>query len=86
MTKGFGDSDKQASEKNPQYEFSLEMYTRFSAHLGQGKQRRGQAWMNALHDVDAELYDRIHSTEADCFYNDRKIDAFKEAVFGKGGN
>ena len=44
------------------------------------KQRRGQALMNALYAADHELFERIENTEADCFYDDRKIPAFRAAV------
>jgi len=39
--------------------------------------------MNALSEVDPEKYQEIHGTEADCFYDDRKIDAFRRSVFGE---
>ena len=42
--------------------------------------RKGQALMNALHDVHLECYKSIFTTEADCFYVDDKIPAFWEAV------
>lgn len=41
-----------------------------------GAQREGQALMNALYFIDAEMYDEIHGTDADCFYSDDKILAF----------
>ena len=58
------------------------IYERFVAHVT-ANERRGQAWMNALSEVDPEKYQEIHGTEADCFYDDRKIDAFRRSVFGE---
>lgn len=43
-------------------------------------QRHGQAMMNALARVSMDLYSIISGTEADCFYQDSKIPAFKEAI------
>jgi hypothetical protein len=37
------------------------------------KQRAGQAYMNALHTVNNNLYKEITDTDADCFYNDELI-------------
>lgn len=45
-----------------------------------GHQRLGQSWMNALSDVDPELYKEISQTESDCFHDDSKIDKFMEVV------
>jgi hypothetical protein len=42
--------------------------------------RRGQALMNALYWLDAEIYNMVHGTEADCFYDDRKIQTFLETI------
>jgi hypothetical protein len=38
--------------------------------------RKGQALMNALCELNREVYERIHSSDADCFYDDKKIRAF----------
>ena len=38
--------------------------------------REGQAFMNALSEVNPELYKQITGTEADCFYDDEKIPTF----------
>lgn len=76
---GQGTSEK-ISGSEPSF-FTL-MHNAFIRHLTSGQQRRGQAWMNALADVDSELYGVIHGTDADCFYNDHKIPAFKLEVFG----
>lgn len=35
--------------------------------------RQGQAYMNALHYINKELYEQITGTENDCFYDDNKI-------------
>ena len=35
--------------------------------------RHGQAYMNALHYINKDLYNQITGTEADCFYDDNKI-------------
>ena len=37
------------------------------------QQRAGQAYMNALHTVNNNLYKEITDTDADCFYNDDLI-------------
>jgi hypothetical protein len=38
--------------------------------------RQGQALMNALHEVDANMYKQIDQTDADCFYQDARIEKF----------
>ena len=45
-----------------------------------GRQRLGQALMNSLFNVDADLYFLIDGTDADCFYQDEKVPAFLAAV------
>ncbi len=35
--------------------------------------RAGQSLMNAIYDVDLELYNKITGTDADCFYVDSKM-------------
>lgn len=57
------------------------IYHAFISHVTTGQERRGQAWMNALAEVDYDLYQQISGTDADCFYNDNKIEAFKAKVF-----
>jgi hypothetical protein len=42
--------------------------------------RFGQALMNVLSKEDPQLYSIIHCTEADCFYDDKKINLFFEKV------
>jgi hypothetical protein len=37
--------------------------------------RKGQSLMVALFEVDKRVYDKIFETDADCFYDDGKIDA-----------
>ena len=44
--------------------------------------RLGQSCMNALYEVNKDLYNEITGTEADCFYDDKKIGAFTKRVFG----
>lgn len=39
--------------------------------------------MNALYHTDPVLWHEISNTEADCFYDDTRIGAFKLKVFGK---
>lgn len=34
--------------------------------------RKGQSLMNALHDLDPDLYVKITGTDADCYYLDEK--------------
>lgn len=38
--------------------------------------REGQSYMNALAEINPELYKKITGTEADCFYDDSKIKNF----------
>lgn len=38
--------------------------------------RQGQALMVALSEINPELYKTITGTEADCFYDDKKIPSF----------
>lgn len=38
--------------------------------------REGQSYMNALAEINPELYKKITGTEADCFYDDKKIPSF----------
>jgi len=40
---------------------------------GGRNQRVGQAYMNALFEVNRKLYDTISGTENDCFYDDNKV-------------
>lgn len=42
--------------------------------------RRGQAAFNALGELDPVLCKSLIGTDADCFYDDRKIGAFYAAV------
>lgn len=42
--------------------------------------RRGQAFMNALADVDLPLYDRITNTSADCYYDDKRCSLFMDML------
>ncbi len=39
-------------------------------------QRAGQAYMNALREVNIDLYNDVTASDADCFYNDTKIVEF----------
>jgi hypothetical protein len=38
-----------------------------------GHLRLGQSYMNALGDINIDLYKEVTATEYDCFYNDNKI-------------
>ena len=38
--------------------------------------RLGQSYMNALADINIDLYNQITATEYDCFYSDDKIVKF----------
>jgi len=42
--------------------------------------RDGQCLMIALQEVNPDAYKTVNQTEADCFYNDEKIDKFIEKV------
>jgi len=44
--------------------------------------RTGQSYMNALYELDKDLYNKISDTESDCFYDNGRIGAFMEKVFG----
>jgi hypothetical protein len=44
--------------------------------------REGQRLMLALEQTDYEVYDMIHGTPADCFYDDSLIPEFNAEVFG----
>lgn len=59
------------------------IYQRFMSYMSGGSLRVGQAWMNALYYTDHKLWMEICGSNADCFYDDRKIEAFKTKVFGK---
>jgi len=76
------ETQESASEKNSESGFSTAIYTAFIKYVTSG-QRSGQAWMNALFEVDPPYHETIVNTDADCFYNDQKIDAFKRVVFSK---
>ena len=43
--------------------------------------RRGQALFNYLAVAHPELAEKIRATEADCFYDDKKIPAFLDRIF-----
>lgn len=58
---------------NPEREELIALY---STYIQGGKQREGQALMNALGTVRLDLYDEIHGTETDCFYDDDLIPNF----------
>lgn len=38
-----------------------------------GHLRLGQSYMNALGDINIDLYKEVTATEYDCFYSDNKI-------------
>jgi hypothetical protein len=44
------------------------------------KHRQGQSLMNALGGINHSLYREITNTDADCFYDDKKIAAFWDRV------
>lgn len=44
--------------------------------------RKGQNLMNALYELNPDLYKQITGTEADCFYQDKNIHKFWEV--GRG--
>jgi hypothetical protein len=58
-----------------------EFHTHANFFLSHGL-RTGQSYMNALCELDKELCNKIIDTEFDCYYDDKKIDAFMERVFG----
>lgn len=55
-------------------------------YAGIGTMRQGQAYMNALADVDKPLYDKITGTLCDCFHEDSKCPAFVDALFAAWGD
>jgi len=48
-----------------------------------GHLRLGQSYMNALGDINIDLYKEITATEYDCFHNDKKIIKFMEFLNNK---
>jgi len=42
--------------------------------------RKGQAYMNTLDIIDPIVYNQITNTEADCFYDDSRMEAFVEKL------
>lgn len=42
--------------------------------------RNGQALMNSLREINPELYQKITTTDDDCFYLDEKIQNFFERI------
>lgn len=42
--------------------------------------RAGQSLMNALYDINPDLYKAITGTEADCFYSDKRVGQFYNAL------
>lgn len=44
----------------------------FVRYYNQGL-RPGQSYMNALNDINPDLYVEITGTDADCFYDDNKL-------------
>lgn len=42
--------------------------------------RVGQSLMNALYDINPDLYKTITGTEADCFYSDKRVGQFYNAL------
>lgn len=45
-----------------------------------GAERQGQSLMNALKDMDEELYMKITATKHDCFYEDSIVESFLRKV------
>lgn len=63
----------------------LTEYTRrFMKRMDSGEERAGQAAMNALLEINSKLYYEILDTPSDCFYDDNKLRAFEQRVFGEG--
>jgi len=42
--------------------------------------RLGQSYMDALWDLDREMYNSISQSDFDCYYDDKRCDFFLEAV------
>jgi len=51
---------------------------KLTIHYAHNHQRMGQAYMNALHSVNEDLYNEITATDADPFYIDDNITKFME--------
>ncbi len=51
-----------------------------AAKLRPTNERKGQALMNALHSINPKMYEGFKNTLLDCFYDDRNIVHFKEAL------
>jgi hypothetical protein len=60
----------------------IRLQERFDVYFNEHKLRRGQSYMNALYEIDKDLYNEITGTDCDCFYDDKKISTFIKRVFG----
>ncbi len=58
----------------------IKFQEKFKYYFEQCNLRKGQAYINTLHDVDKELYVKLAGTEYDCYYDDNKISKFLEYI------
>ncbi len=62
----------------------LKLNKEFLKQYDRGKhQRIGQAYFNALHEVNSKLATEITGTEFDCFYDDNKLIIFIRDLIGE---
>lgn len=54
---------------------------KFREHKAGGYQRTGQAYFNALHEVDPVLAKKICASKLDPFYRDDRVPAFLDHVY-----
>ena len=57
-----------------------DLFTKVGEMRADGAQREGQALMNALYFINADLAAEIHGTDADCFYDDDRVYLFLRRV------
>lgn len=55
----------------------------FMRRMDTGEERAGQAAMNALREVNPDLYYEITDTAIDPFYDDNRLRSFEQLVFGE---
>ena len=56
----------------------IELHKKANEKMSQDGLRRGQSYMNALHEIDLSLYNRIAGSTLDPFYNDESLPKFFE--------
>jgi hypothetical protein len=49
------------------------IWVRWAEYVSDPQQRKGQALMNAIYQVDPNAYESVRANSASCFYDDNKI-------------